>query len=156
MSDGVTVKVRRKDELLKKLGRLAPAAFEAVKDANRQSAEEMVDLARSFAPVRTGALRESIVATGPGETPPSYSQGGGAGQVPAGSFAVSAGNSKVRYAHLVEYGTSAHDNGGRFKGTANPGSKRQPFFWPAYRLTRKKTRSRATRALNNSVKEVAR
>jgi HK97 gp10 family phage protein len=155
MADGVTTTVRRKDALLKKLGALAPAVFDAVKDANRQTADEMVDLAQGFAPVRTGALRDSIVATGPGGTPPAYSQGGGAGVVPEGSYAVSAGNKKVRYAHLVEYGTKPHTNEGEFKGTQNPGAKRQPFFWPAYRLVRKQMRSRAVRSINKAVKDVA-
>jgi HK97 gp10 family phage protein len=155
MADGVTVTVRNKDKLLAKLTKLAPASFAALTDANRQTADEMVDLARGYAPVRTGHLRDSILATGPGDTPPAYSQGAGHKPVPAGSFMVSAGNTKVRYAHLVEYGTAPHKNAGEFAGTENPGSKRQPFFWPAYRVIRKKMRSRATRAINKAVKAVA-
>lgn len=155
MGDGVKVSVRKKDELLRKLGKLAPATFDAVANANRQSADEMVDQARSLVPVRSGKLRDSIVATGPGGVPPAYSQGGGPGVVPEGSYAVSAGNGKVRYAHLVEYGTSPHEIGGKFNGAQHPGAKRQPFFWPAYRLIRKKMRGRATRAINKAAKEVA-
>jgi HK97 gp10 family phage protein len=154
-ADGVTITVRRKDALLKKLGNLAPAVFQAVADANHQTADEMVDLARGFAPVKTGRLRDSIVATGPGETTPAYSQGGGSGAVPEGSYAVSAGNTKVRYAHLVEFGTAPHINAGKFKGSHNPGTRPRPFFWPAYRLVRKKMRSRAVRSINKSVKAVA-
>lgn len=151
----VKVTVRNKDKLLRKLGQLAPATQKNLAEANRQTADEMVALARNFAPSRTGALRESIVATPPGGTPPAHSQGAGAGVVPEGAYAVSAGNSKVRYARLVEYGTSPHDNEGRFKGTQNPGARRQPFFWTAYRLIRKKMRSRASRSINKAVKEVA-
>jgi HK97 gp10 family phage protein len=154
MADGVSMKVRNKDKLLEKLGALAPATFEALADANHQTADEMVELARSMAPVRSGKLRDSIVATGPGGTPPAYSQGGG-GTVPEGAYAVSAGNTRVRYAHLVEYGTAPHENAGLFAGTMNPGAKRQPFFWPAYRLIRRKMRSRATRAISKAVKQVA-
>lgn len=149
------VTVRRKDELLRKLGQLAPATGKALAEANKQSADEMVSLARSFAPVRSGKLRDSIVATPAGGTPPAHSQGGGAGVVPEGAVAVSAGNSSVRYASHVEHGTSPHDNEGRFKGTQHPGAKRQPFFFPAYRLIRKKMRSRASRSINKAIKEVA-
>lgn len=151
----VTVKWRRKDALLKKLGKLAPATFAALADANRQTADEMVDTARALVPKRTGRLAASIVATGPGGTPPAYSQGGGHQAVPEGSYIVSAGNSKTRYAHLVEYGTAAHDNAGKFKGTHNPGTKARPFFWPAYRLIRRKMRSRATRAIRKATDQVA-
>jgi HK97 gp10 family phage protein len=154
MPDGAKITVRNKDRLAAKLARLAPATFTALAEANRQTADEMVDLARNFVPVHTGALRDSIVATGPGGTPPAYSQGGGHGEVPQGSYAVSAGNSKVRYAHMVEYGTKPHENAGEFPGTANPGAHRQPFFWPAYRVIRKKMRNRARAALRKAVKAV--
>lgn len=153
MPDGVSIKMRRKDALLAKLTQLAPAAGEALTKVNGDSAEEMASLARSYAPKRTGKLAESIVVTPPGGAPPDYSQGIKA--VPAGAFAVTAGNKAVRYAHLVEYGTSPHTNEGVFKGTDNPGAPRQPFFWPAYRLIRKKMRSRAARALNKAAKDVA-
>jgi HK97 gp10 family phage protein len=70
-------------------------------------------------PVRTGHLRDSIVVTPPGETTPAYATGGST-TVPENKVAISAGNTAVRYAHLVEFGTEkAHA---------------QPFFWPAYRL----------------------
>lgn len=154
MADGATLTIRRKDVLLKKLGTLAPATFEQLKDANRQTADEMVDLAQSYVPVHTGKLRDSIVATGPGETPPAYAQGAGSGPVPEGAFAVSAGNTKVRYAHLVEYGTKPHVNQGEFKGSQNPGARRQPFFWPAYRIVQKKMRARANKALKAAITSV--
>lgn len=150
----VTVTVRGKDKLFAKLKQLAPAADKALTDASQKSAGEMVAAARSFVPVRTGKLRESIVATPAGQSPPAYAQGA-PGVVPAGAVMVTAGNSEVRYAHLVEFGAKAHPNEGIFAGTQNPGSPAQPFFFPAYRLIRKKHRGRATRALNKSIKEVA-
>lgn len=154
MADGASIKFRNKDRLLKKLGALAPAAFEELKTANRQSADEMVDLARSYVPVKTGKLRDSIVATPPGGVPPGFSQGAGREPVPEGSYAVSAGNSAVRTPHLVEYGTRPHVNAGQFAGTENPGTPARPFFWPAYRLIRRKMRARATKAIKESVKKV--
>lgn len=154
MADGVRIRVRRKDELLRKLERLAPAARQELTAANKRSAEEMVGYARQFAPVRTGRLRDSIVATPPGQTPPDHSQG--ARIVPPGAYMVTAGNSRVRYAHLVEFGAAPHTAGGRFAGARHPGAPRQPFFFPAYRLIRKRHKSRAGRAIGKSIRAVAR
>lgn len=151
----MTVKIRRKDALLKKLGELHPALFEAIGEANHQAADEMVETAQAFVAVKTGKLRNSIVATPPGQEIPSYSQGGGGGMVPDGAYAVSAGNTNVRYAHLVEFGSKPHFNEGMFAGTENPGSPPQPFFWPAYRLMRKRHKGRLGRALGKAVKAVA-
>lgn len=145
--------VRRKDALFRKLNRLAPEAEKELSLAGQKSAEEMVSLARSFAPTRTGDLKESIVATPPGGTPPDHSQG--ARTVPPGAYMVTAGNNKVRYPHLVEHGTPPHPQGGMFKGTTHPGTPRQPFFWPAYRIIAKRHKSRASRAINKAAKKVA-
>lgn len=153
MADGVRITFRNKDKLLAKLDRLAPGIAGAVKAVNGEAAAAMAGYARDFVPVRTGALRDSIVVTPPGGVPPGYSQG--ARVVPPGSYMVTAGNSKVRYAHLVEFGTAPHVNAGRFAGTQNPGARQQPFFWPSYRLIRKQMRSRAKRAVNRAVKAVA-
>jgi HK97 gp10 family phage protein len=152
MADGVTVTVRNKDKLFAKLKKLAPAADKALTEVNQNAAEAMAGYALEMAPVKTGALRDSIVVTPPGDIPPLFSQG--AKQVPAGSYMVTAGNARVRYAHLVEFGTAPHENGGMFKGTQNPGTKARPFFWPSFRLVRKSHKSKASRAINKSVKAV--
>jgi HK97 gp10 family phage protein len=152
LTDGVTVTVRGKDRLFAKLRKLAPSAAAELKVANEQAAVTMVGYARDFAPVKTGALRDSIVATPPGGLPPDHSQGNR--MVPEGSWMVTAGNNKVRYAHLVEFGTHPHVNAGMFAGSQNPGMSAQPFFWPSYRLIRKSMKSRATRALKKSIKAV--
>lgn len=151
MTDGVKVTFRRKDKLLRDFRQMAPQAEIELTKAGAKSAGEMVALARSFVPVKTGALRDSIQATPPGHSPPGYAQG--AGQVPRGAHAVTAGNSTVRYPHLVEYGTAPHANRGVFEGTDHPGTGANPFFWPAYRVIRKRHQSRASRALSKSVKD---
>ena len=61
------------------------------------------------------------------------SQPGGSTVVPENAAMITAGNSDVRYPHLVEYG---HGNG--FHGSAVPP---KPFFWPAFRMHRKKMMS---------------
>lgn len=152
MSD-VKMTWRNKDRLFAKLRRLAPAMDGELAIAGQRSADEMASLARSFAPVRTEKLRDSIVVTPPGGTPPAHAQGIPA-TVPAGAYMVTAGDTKARYAHLVEFGTPAHIQGGIFGGSTHPGTVRHPFFFPAYRLVQRTHKGRASRAINKAVKQV--
>ncbi|MBN8994349.1 MAG: HK97 gp10 family phage protein [Rhizobiales bacterium] len=161
MADGVKVSIRNKDKLFAKLKKLAPAADQALQEVNRQAADAMVGYAREMVPIRTGDLRDSIVATPPGSVPPLFSQGTKA--VAPGSYMVTAGNTHVRYAHMVEFGTAPHSvkkganrRKGKFAGEApmHPGAKAHPFFWPSFRLVRKSHKSKAARAINKSVKAI--
>jgi HK97 gp10 family phage protein len=87
----------------------------------------------------TGALIDSIAVTLPGQTTPAYSQPGGARLAGEDEVIITAGNTDVRYAHLVEYGTSD--------------TEAQPFFWPAFRLLRTRLQNRIKRAAKKAVKE---
>lgn len=151
----ITGKVRNKDKLFAKLKRMAPEAAAALVDEANNAADDMVRTARSYAPVDQGDLKDSIVATRAGQQTPSYSQPGGSQMVPEGGVLVTAGNSKVRYPHLVEYGTRPHINAGKFPGTQHPGTAAQPYFWPAFRLLRRRFRARMTRAMNKAIKKAA-
>lgn len=154
MTKSVTVKIRKKDALLQRFKKMAPAAERELKVANRKSAVEMARNARSYVPVgRTGRLQKSIIVTTSGQMPPMYSQGAPRLPVPKGSAMVTAGNGEVRYAHLVEFGSAPHKVGGQFAGATHPGSAPRPYFWPAYRLVSKKHKGRATKALNTSIKK---
>lgn len=93
---------------------------------------------RVLAPELTGDLKESIAVTLPRQTTPPYSQPGGSTLAGPLEVLVTAGNSEVRYPHLVEYGTAS--------------APAQPFFWPAYRLSRKRIASRIKRAISKAVK----
>lgn len=141
---------------MRKLAALHPTIATELNAMNKAAAEKMAEYARQFVPVRTGALKESIVVTPPGETPPPYSQGGVQGQpVPENAYAVSAGNKAVRIAHLVEYGSNPHVLGGFFEGAQHPGSRARPFFWPAYRITKRAHRKESNKALTKAIKKVA-
>ncbi|KEP68526.1 hypothetical protein DL1_11405 [Thioclava dalianensis] len=118
---------------------------EGVKPTLIKQANEMAQTMRSFAPVESGDLRDSIEVTGPGEATPAYSQPGGSMMVGSNQAAVTVGNSDVRYAHLVEYG---HGNG--FNGSTVPA---HPFFWPAVRLHQKKASQAIKRAITRSIKK---
>jgi hypothetical protein len=150
----VTFKVRNKDKLFAKLRRSVPGIEKAVTDANVKSAGAIVALQKSFAPVDDGDLRDSITMTLPGGRSPAHSQPGGSVSVPPGAVLITAGNTKVRYAHLVEYGTAPHPQGGLYEGTVHPGNPPQPYFWPAVRLGRRGARSRASRAINKELKRI--
>lgn len=113
----------------------------AIKPALMKSGQELQTAMRRLAETSrdTGALIDSITVTGPGETTPPYSQPGGSKVVPENAVAVTVGNTDVRYPHLVEYGTTkAHA---------------QPFFWPAFRLYRKRITRRINRAINKAIKD---
>lgn len=144
------------ERLRRKLGEKIPEAMRAeVEKAIIQGGEEMVSVARHLAPKKSGDLAASIVVTKPGESTPAHSQPGGSNVVGPLSAKVTAGNTNVRYAHLVEYGTQGHPQGGQFQGTQHPGTTAQPFFWPAYRLTRKRIKARIKRAVGKALRDEA-
>ncbi|RCW27804.1 HK97 gp10 family phage protein [Ciceribacter lividus] len=127
------------------------AAFDRVKAAPRKginkalmsAAEDLASMQRHLAPddPATGApdLKTSIAVTGPGEQTPPYSQPGGSRVAGEHEVIVTAGNTEVRYPHLVEYGTSK--------------TEAQPFFWPAVRLLRKSLQQRIDRAGRKAVRD---
>lgn len=117
------------------------AARKAVVPALLKSAEEIAAMQRGLAQSSrdTGALINSITVTGPGTSTPPYSQPGGAMAVPENMAVITAGNKDVRYPHLVEYGTG--------KAAA------KPFFWPGFRLGRKRALNRIKRAIGKAIRE---
>src|SRR5689334_5924287 len=129
------------DKLKARLEAIPKAVREAVKPALLASADEIAGGMRQLAETSrdTGALIDSIAVTPGGESTPPYSQPGGSRVVPENAVAITAGNAKVRYAHLVEYGTTH--------------SHAEPFFWPAYRLYRKRAANRIKRAISKAVRD---
>jgi HK97 gp10 family phage protein len=115
------------------------AVREAVVPAVVKSAVELAGVVRQLAPERTGDLKDSIHVTPPGQSTPAYSQPGGAQVAGPLEALVTAGNTDVRYPHLVEYGTTK--------------TQAHPFFWPAVRLTRKRVTNRIKRAIGKAVRD---
>ncbi|MFO1104597.1 MAG: HK97-gp10 family putative phage morphogenesis protein [Amaricoccus sp.] len=122
-----------------RMAAIPKAARAAVKPALVKGADEIAGAARRLAPVDSGDLRASIAVTGPGETTPPYSQPGGRRTLTELQAAVTAGDSKVRYAHLVEFGTEH--------------TQPQPYFWPAFRSYRKRAANRIKRAISKAIKD---
>jgi len=120
-------------------------AQKAIAPALVKSADEIASAMRALAPVDSGDLKASIAVTPPNQATPPYSQPGGSRVAASNMALITAGNNDVRYAHLVEYG---HGNG--FGGSNVPP---HPFFWPAYRLLKKRAGNRIKRAIGKAVKE---
>lgn len=119
------------------------AIREAVKPAVLKSGDELASAMKALAERSrdSGDLIDSIEVTGPGQSTPPYSQPGGSKVVPDNAVMVTVGNTDVRYPHLVEYGTA--------KAPA------QPYFWPAYRLLRRRIQRRITRAISKAIRDSA-
>ena len=115
------------------------AARQAVKPALVKAAEDVANLQRALAPEKTGDLKASITVTGPGEATPPYSQPGGSMVAPPNTALITVGNTDVRYPHLQEFGTSHHEA--------------QPFFWPGFRMGRKRALNRIKRAIGKAIRE---
>ncbi|WP_034996442.1 HK97-gp10 family putative phage morphogenesis protein [Beijerinckia mobilis] len=126
-------------DLTKRLEAIPKAVKNAVQPSLQKSGNELADMQKHLAPVDTGALRDSITVTPAGQMTPAYSQPGGSHIVPENAVAITVGNQEVRYPHLVEYGTAE--------------AKAQPFFWPAFRLLKKRIENRTKRAISKAVKD---
>jgi HK97 gp10 family phage protein len=127
------VRIKGVDQLKRKLRAMPQAAKDEIRKALEASAQEITGTAKNFAPSRTGALRNSI----------GYSMGReGLGTGNELSVTVHAGDDDAYYAPFVEFGTSR-------------GASARPFFFPAYRLVKKRVKSRISRATSKAAKKVA-
>ncbi|XKM39124.1 HK97-gp10 family putative phage morphogenesis protein [Rhizobium ruizarguesonis] len=127
------------DDLMKAFDRVKKAPRQQITKTLVASANELADAQQHLAPKDTHALANSITVTEPGELTPAYSQPGGSRVAGETEVIVTAGNSEVRYAHLVEYGTSD--------------TEAQPYFWPALRLLRNRLQQGIDRAGRKAVKD---
>lgn len=152
----MATKILGLDRLKRKLRQFPQAVEAEIKAAMETSANEIVALAKSLAPTDSGDLRNSIAWTY-GEAPKGAIVLGKVKARKAGNIKITvyAGGPDAYYARFIEFGTAPHINGGRFAGSANPGTAAQPFFYPAYRASRKRAKSRVTRAVNKAAKRIA-
>jgi HK97 gp10 family phage protein len=129
------------ERLRKRFEAIPKAVRDAFKPDLAACGQELVTAMKALAEPsrRTGDLIDSITFTTGGNTTPPYSEPGGSRVVPEYAVVVTAGDTKTRYVHFVEYGTS--------KMTA------EPFFWPAYRLLKRKLSLRIKRGASKAVRE---
>jgi len=133
--------------LERKLTRTIPARVRlATRAAMEKGANEIVALAKTWVPVKSGALRDSIGWTW-GDAPegsiimgtvrPSK-DGDERITIYAGTRNKNLGDKDAFYVRFVEFGTQ----------NAPP----SPFFYPAYRTLKKRTKSRITRETRKALK----
>lgn len=155
------MKIQNRERLIRKLKSIPQAVRDELTKALDKSGAEMSDLAQRFAPVDSGALKASIGYqfgdyAADNANVRGVNSGGGGHDL---AVTVHAGSKDAWYAALVEFGTSAHEitaknaavltDGVKVYGrkVKHPGSNAQPFFFPAYRLTKKRSKSRLKRAM---------
>lgn len=154
------------DRLNRKFRRLPDLARQEIAAAMEQSANDVVALAKSLVPVKSGNLQRSIGWTW-GDAPEGSmvlgtvrEKGRGKGNMAitiyAGDQTTLVGSrNQFQLARLIEFGTSPHENRGKFAGSDHPGTQAQPFFYPAWRAGRRRARGRVTRAITRSAKRAA-
>ena len=152
--------------LRKKVRQMPEAAKAEIVAAMEAGAAEVVALAKSLAPVDDGDLRESIGWTWGDPPKGAIVIAKSRPMRSAGDMRITiyAGNDKAFYARWVEFGTAPHsveegaDRSSKRKragGRMHPGARATPFFFPAYRATRKRLKSRVSRAITKAAKKVA-
>jgi hypothetical protein len=155
-------RVLNRERLKRKLIAVPEFVKAEIKLAMEQSAQEIVKLAQQLVPVRDGDLHDSIGWTW--------------GDAPKGSIAIAtvgagkelritiyAGDEKAYYARWVEFGVAASSRGQRITNRSGrsrvsggaTGQGPRPFFFPAYRIGRKKAKARVSRAVRKAAKRAA-
>ena len=118
-------------------------AKDQIRQALEAAADEIVEMAQRLAPVDKGELRDSIGWTWGKAPKGSITLGKVAENSLAGDFTITvfAGNGVAYYARFVEFGTQK--------------MPAQPYFYPAYRATKKRAKSRVRRSITKAAKAVA-
>lgn len=144
------------DRLRRKLTKTIPEAARArIKEALEASANEAVAQMKRLAPVDDGDLQASISWTWGDAPKGALALATSTKSVDGMRVTIFAGNAEAYYARFVEFGTSPHRNKGKFAGSQHPGTRAQPFFFPGWRIARKKVKGRVTRAIRAAAREAA-
>lgn len=144
------------DRLQRQLAAIPKEHAAEMQRALGKAAIELTLAIRAATPVKSGALRDSITWQFGNQTRVKYSQGFGAKYADHGlAVRITAGNARVRYPHIVEYGAAPHKVGGQFAGAQHPGTRPQPYFWPTIRARKKAIKARLTRASRKAIRTAA-
>jgi len=166
------VKVAGLERLKLRVAGIPKEVRAATKAALRKNAQELTAAQKSLVPAESGDLRHSIGYTfGPYKPANSNVRGVSSGAVgeidPDLTVIVHAGDEKAYYAAMVEFGTAPHEikpkkapalrlKGNRYvERVDHPGSEPHPFFFPPYRMMRRRLKGRVTRAMRKAVKDAA-
>lgn len=127
--------------LQKRLSAIPQEILEALRPALMQSGHDVADAAKAYAEASrdTGALIQSIVVTGPGETTPAYAEGGGKRTAGPNQVLVTVGNEDMRHGHFIEFGTVKQEA--------------QPFLRPGFRTAKPRIERRINRTISTNVRK---
>jgi len=138
----------------KKFAAMPGAMIAASRSSLEASAGEITQAQKRLVPQRTGTLRDAImfkVAPGKAAAVAIFVNYRGPGP-------------KAPHAHLIEFGTAPHvitstkpmGQRGQFGlRVQHPGTEAQPFFYPVYRIYRRRVRARLSRAAKKAAQETA-
>lgn len=142
-----------KKRLSKRLAAMPNGVRKALRAQNRKNAEELVQTMKDFAPIQDGALVSSIKRKDVSNSTRITQR-------------ISAGNREAPYAAWVEFGTKGSEGEAprqnkNYRRTevmtkgkrAHAATEAQPFFWPAYRLKRRRFSARMMRAAKKAMRE---
>lgn len=154
----MVTKVTGRENTLRRLKAIQAAPRPAIRAALKAGAEEITALQKQTAPRDSGDLANSIGYTfGNYKAENANVRGvhvGGDGD-PDLTVTIHAGDAKAYYAAWVEHGTAARTAGGMFASASVPAIRAQPFFYPSYRMLKRRTSGRITRAMNKAIKQAA-
>lgn len=142
----MATRIKNLDRLNRKLIRLPQRTIDLIRPEMARAADQIVEMAKRFVPVDSGALRDSIGWTWGTDIPEGATAlgsvgGRGRNRDPQMTITVYAGNKEVYWARWQEFGTVRH--------------RAHPFFFPAYRAQRKSVKSRIRRAITKGAKAEA-
>jgi HK97 gp10 family phage protein len=142
---------------LAKLRRIPVVVRADLKAAIRAEAERVSEMQRRLVPEDSGDLKRSIkVAFGNVALASSAALASGGGQGdPDLTATLLAGDARAFYARFVEFGTAAHEQGGRFKGAQHPGTTPRPFFFGPFRANRSRIKRKIGQAVRLAAIKVA-
>jgi len=138
--------------LKRRLEAIPKKVREQTQAAVTDAANDVAEVMQRLAPVDDGDLRDSIQVTPGGQKTPPHSQPGGSTVVPENAAMITVGDTKVRYPHFVEFGTRAHIAGGQFAGAEIKAIPAQPFFFPGFRMGKKKAAQKIKRAMTKAIR----
>ena len=148
-------RIINRERLLRRIAAIPDAIKANIRVAMEAGAEDIVGLMRSLVAVDSGDLKDSIGWTWGAAPRGSMRVASVRGAIGGMTITIYAGNDKAYYARWVEFGTPAHINGGKFRGTENPGVAAQPFFYVAFRAGRKKAKAGVRRAVTKAARQIA-
>lgn len=151
------------DRLKAKLAAIPESVRDAMSDALAGSAADLVAMQKRLAPnIDDGGELASSIRwdwAGSNGARQGLREGRSADIAVKGAMNlainVTAGNRRVWWAHFFEFGTRPFINKGWAWGTRNPGIAAQPFFFPAYRASKKRIISRIASASRRAIKALA-